>query len=342
MNNILAAERRARAFLSQKEIHSGAVIAMDILDDPDGHALLAAARAAGCVGARAAVRLAEVAEATPVWDALVPGCRRFATVGEGTPTVSAARIVSGDSMSVPLSIPDEAAAWRISLAGSSPRVVRDNGTRAAVSCAASRDIDRAAIEEYGIPGICLMENAAVGAVTVAVDMLAGRKENGVAIVAGGGNNGGDGLAMARGFLSLGIPVQAALLKPSRLLGGDAAANYSLLRDTGIVVRELAAQPEYLESMLAGKDLIVDALLGTGFRGDLAPAFRDAIALMNAAGAAILAVDIPSGLNGDSGVPAEETVRAERTITFATVKTGLRGTEAGRYVGELYVGDIGIV
>lgn len=332
MNRLLAAERRARTILFECQKY-GLSPEFDVLDNPDGHALLAAARAAPCLGLTASVRLAQPADPSPLWERLVHGCLRFADVVSGLPSASEARGVGPAGQTTVLSMPDAAAAWAVPLRNSAPRVVPDDG-RPAIAAALCRDIDRVAIEQYRIPGVCLMENAAIGAVAVAMDMLEGASAPRVVVAAGGGNNGGDGFAVARGLASLGIAVEVALLKPAGTLGGDALVNYMLLGENGIAVRELAGRPEYLAAMFTDAALIVDALLGTGFHGALTPAFLEAIERINASKTAVLSLDLPSGLNADTGETAQAAVAPDRTVTFAAPKPALR-----RW--PLYIADIGV-
>lgn len=336
MQNLLAAERRARALLftcAQQGLHPE----FTICDDNDGHALLAAARAAPCLGLNASVRLGCPDRASPTWQLLVHGCRLFAKTLPDCPHVSQAFGVDSQGKKIPLSIPDSNAAWGVPLDRSAPRVVCDDG-RPALSCAGCRDVDRVAIEEYRIPGLCLMENAAVGAVTVAVDMMKGQDEKRVLILAGGGNNGGDGLAMARGFAALGIGVEVALLKPAKSFTGDALDNYTLLGASSVPVFERAARPETLSTLFVGKSLIVDGLLGTGFKGLLSAAFFETIKQINAASLPVLSLDLPSGLDADSGEAAQTAVQATRTVTFHMPKPGLRNSS---YTGSLFIADIGV-
>lgn len=201
----------------------------------------------------------------------------------------------------------------------------------------ARLVDRICAEAYGIPGIVLMENAARALADAALQMLVQLKGRRVLIVCGGGNNGGDGYALARHLHNSGCLVTLAAAKPIEQLEGDAATNARIARRMNLPIEP--ATPQLLGS--APADLIVDALLGTGL--DKAPnqAVAALIRAMNHRPEPILAVDVPSGLDCDTGRPrgaAEDCVRAERTVTFVAEKVGF--PNAREYTGEVIVGDIG--
>jgi len=199
-------------------------------------------------------------------------------------------------------------------------------------------LDRAAAEG-GIPTLDLMERAGRAVAEQARDMLslcAGKK---VAVVAAKGNNGGDGFVAARYLKSWGAAVKVYLLGEVEELTPDSAANHRrLLEAGGEVVRGDAAA---LERELSGSDLVIDAVFGVGFRGKAEGEFGAAIEAVNASGVPVLAVDIPSGVEADTGGVLGPAVEARRTITFAWPKTGLYLYPGAEKVGELVVVDIGI-
>jgi NAD(P)H-hydrate epimerase len=208
-------------------------------------------------------------------------------------------------------------------------------TRAAV-----REIDRRAIEEFGLPGLVLMENAGRGCVDVLLRLGC---RGPVAIVCGKGNNAGDGFVIARHLDADGIAVRLILLAAPAELRGDAAANYAVLARCGFEICDLSAgfqEPE-LQRQLAGAEWIVDALLGTGASGSPREPFAAAIRAMNAAGGRKLAVDLPSGLDCDTGIPAEPTFRADQTCTFVAPKVGFSAPSAQVVLGEIHVVPIGV-
>jgi NAD(P)H-hydrate epimerase len=214
-----------------------------------------------------------------------------------------------------------------------------------------RQIDRIAIEEYGISGLVLMENAGRGC----VDVLERLGIDGpVVILCGKGNNAGDGFVIARHLEIRGYTCRVLLLSPKQDLRGDAAANFAILQKTNVQVVDLSEQraepsPAATKSDLLSKlDVeakdaawIIDALLGTGATGNPRPPSDTAIDWMNAHSAKKLAVDVPSGLNCDTGQPAVHTVRADHTCTFAAMKIGFTQPCAMPYVGVIHVCDIGV-
>lgn len=208
--------------------------------------------------------------------------------------------------------------------------------------AQSRELDRRAIEELGIPGCVLMENAGRGA---AEAIVAARREAGprrAAIVCGAGNNGGDGYVVARHLAIRGWTVELAALGDPARLTGDAALNHGICRAMGLAVAVLdEAGPGAAARGWARADVLVDAVLGTGFRGELRPAARATIEAMNAArGPLAVALDVPSGLDADTGRPSDATFRADLTVTFAAPKVGFLAEEAAPWLGRLVVAGIG--
>lgn len=202
-----------------------------------------------------------------------------------------------------------------------------------------REIDRRAVEEYGMSGLVLMENAARGAVDVLLGLGCGGP---VAIVCGKGNNAGDGFAMARHLENRGVPVRVLLAADPGELCGDAAANYRILAKCRLPMVVLEPFDDArLARELAGCAWIVDALLGTGSTGSPRPPLDRIIRHLNGhAAAKKLAADVPSGLDCDTGEAAHPTFAADHTVTFVAPKTGLLTDEARRWVGQLHVVDIG--
>jgi ADP-dependent NAD(P)H-hydrate dehydratase / NAD(P)H-hydrate epimerase len=207
-----------------------------------------------------------------------------------------------------------------------------------------RRVDQRAIRDLGIPGPTLMENAGRGAAERILAALAslelGRRGVRVAIVSGKGGNGGDGFVVARWLKRAGQRVQVFLVATPDDLRGDAALKYRDMERAGIraqVVRDDAL----LERALAGADLVVDALLGTGARGAPTPAIAQAIERINAAGRPVVALDIPSGLSADGTPPDGPVVRASLTTTFAGIKRGLIVGNGPDFAGRVEVVDIGV-
>lgn len=209
----------------------------------------------------------------------------------------------------------------------------------------SQEVDRRAVAEYGLSGLVLMENAGRGLADVLTARLraADTSPSGaVAICCGRGNNGGDGFVLARHLDLRGYPVRVLLWGDPDSLSGDAAANFHVLRQADIAVElmDQVADPNHLRAALADASWAVDALLGTGARGEPRPPLDRVIGAMNAAACPKLAVDVPSGLDCDTGQAAQHTVRATVTCTFVAKKTGFAAATAAPYLGEVEVLDIG--
>lgn len=205
----------------------------------------------------------------------------------------------------------------------------------AVTTARMREIDEAAIRQRGIPSLHLMENAASAVAEAVGKQLADDSSPAVTVVCGTGNNGGDGLACARLLLGRGIPVTVYLVGNPAKLTPDAAENLHRLEALGVTV-----QP-YTGQALAECSCIVDAMFGFGLNREVTGLYRTAIEAINAAGSPVVSCDIPSGLNGDTGLPMGTAVKATQTVTFTCPKQGLLVPEAAVYVGELMVAGIGI-
>ena len=203
-----------------------------------------------------------------------------------------------------------------------------------------RELDRRAIEEFGVPGVVLMENAGRGAADVLVHLGC---RGPVAICCGKGNNGGDGFVIARHLDNSSIPVRVLLFARPDDLTGDAAVNYQIIARSGLSIDVDPSESwdeKTLQADLGRAEWIVDALFGTGLTGPVRKPLDRVIAAINASRAHILAVDIPSGLDCDSGQPLGPTVRAEHTVTFVAEKKGFAHSSAKEWIGQVHVVDIG--
>lgn len=209
-----------------------------------------------------------------------------------------------------------------------------------MSRAQVRRLDACAVENYGMAGIVLMENAG-RAVTDALCRIG--VHGPVVICCGSGNNAGDGFVIARHLELRGYQVRTVLAGPIDKLPPDAAGNYHLLCLTGHIPQPLARDlsPRTLEAILADADWIVDALLGTGAVGAPRPPLDQLIRRLNQSPAKRLAVDLPSGLDADTGEVPGVAIRADHTCTLAALKPGLLVAAAEPYVGQLQVVDIGV-
>ncbi len=205
-----------------------------------------------------------------------------------------------------------------------------------------RNIDRCAIETLGIPGAVLMENAGRNAADAIGQFLGSAAGRSVAIVAGAGNNGGDGFVVARHLAMRDARVVTFLVAPSEKISGDAEVNLKIIRSLGHDIRQTSAEKlTLLSQALAEFDLIVDAVGGTGISGPLRGELAEAVEQINAAGRPVVAIDIPTGLDCDTGQAAAPAVRAAMTVTFVARKKGFDVPGAAEYTGEVRVADIGI-
>jgi hydroxyethylthiazole kinase-like uncharacterized protein yjeF len=209
-----------------------------------------------------------------------------------------------------------------------------------------RAFDAFAINELGIPGVVLMENAGRGCTEVIQAKLAGREDAKVCIFCGTGNNGGDGYVIARHLRNAGVEVVVVVCGEYEKIKGDARVNLEILERLGQLVERLDLDQAEIDRRVGefakGADIIVDALLGTGLRGQVSDQCRGLIDGINALGVPIIAVDIPSGLDCDTGVPLGASIKAEQTVTFVAVKKGfITSKRAKEYTGEVIVASIGV-
>jgi NAD(P)H-hydrate epimerase len=215
-----------------------------------------------------------------------------------------------------------------------------------------RELDRRAVEDYGIASLVLMENAGRGCVDV-LERLG--IEGPVGILCGKGNNAGDGFVIARHLEIRGHTCRVLLLVSPTEIEGDAAANLAILQNSGappiidLFGQRTGASPPPAHTVLqkllnhhcGSAAWLVDAMLGTGARGEPRPPFDAAIDWMNAQPCRKLAVDVPSGLDCDTGQPAVHTVRVDYTCTFAAMKVGFTQPAAKEFTGAVHVCDIGV-
>ena len=211
----------------------------------------------------------------------------------------------------------------------------------AMTCAEVRERESRAIVGLGLPSLLLMENAGRGLAELLLSLGVVGK---VVVCCGKGNNGGDGLVMARHLDNREIPVRVLLFAHPEELTPDSALNYRVLTGSGGAVEVHAGQSldsVRLRSELASAAWVVDALFGTGLRGPLRPPFDEVVNLVNASGAKVLAVDIPSGLDGDTGQPLGPAVRARHTGTLIASKVGFHQPGAQAWTGEVHLIDTGL-
>lgn len=203
-----------------------------------------------------------------------------------------------------------------------------------------RDVDRWAIEEVGVPSAVLMENAG----RAATQCLAGQGIAGpVVILCGKGNNGGDGVVVARHLQLLGIRARVFLFADPASLTGDAALQLQIAQKLGLDLHALSGEPDLarLAREFGRSEWIVDALFGTGLAGAIRPPLDGVVELVNESSSRKLAIDIPSGMDADTGMPQGVCVRADHTVTFVDAKKGFANPQAAPWLGKVHVADIGV-
>jgi NAD(P)H-hydrate epimerase len=205
-----------------------------------------------------------------------------------------------------------------------------------------RELDRRTIEEIGILGLVLMENAGRGTAQI-IKKRFGPERKKVAILCGRGNNGGDGFVVARYLKNWGWKVKVYLLSEKEKITGDAKANLEVWLKMGGELKEIRNEEELwsIKEELQHFDLIVDALLGTGLKDEVKGILKEAIQLINALGKPVIAIDIPSGIDATTGKVLGVAVKATLTVTFGLPKIGELIHPGLEYTGELYVVDISI-
>jgi NAD(P)H-hydrate epimerase len=212
--------------------------------------------------------------------------------------------------------------------------------------AQSRAVDEIAIGEFGMLGLVLMENAGRNCAEFLQSVISERANLSdwpIVICCGKGNNGGDGLVIARHLANAGLSPLVLLWANPHELTGDAAANYAILEKmkSKIVCISDDAWDATLAAVPRGKAILIDALLGTGAKGEPREPFAQAIAWINTHAGLVFAIDLPSGLDADTGCASRNTIKADYTLTFVTQKTGFRSEGAEAYLGDVQVIDIGV-
>jgi len=206
-----------------------------------------------------------------------------------------------------------------------------------------RTIDQRASQEYGIPSLLLMENAGLRVLEAIMPLLVDGIPGQVVILAGRGNNGGDGLVTGRHLSNRGVQVDIFLLGDSASLTSDARVNYDILTKMGVPVQPLTGAEHMgaLATALLKADLAIDAIYGTGFRGRLDDFETGVVAILNHSRVPVVAVDIPSGVEADTGKVLGAAVKADHTLALALPKVGQLLTPGCEYTGRLSVADISI-
>lgn len=213
--------------------------------------------------------------------------------------------------------------------------------RRSVTVQQMAEVDRIMTEELDVDLLQMMENAGRHLATVARTILGGDASGKrILVLAGSGNNGGGGLAAARHLVNWGADVRVLLTQEAETLSGVPGKQASILQRMGIALavwKPDLQHPDFWSELA----LIVDALVGYGLKGPPREPAAGLIRHANAAGKPIVALDLPSGLDGDTGEPYEPCIRASTTVTLALPKVGLLAKAAKSFVGKLYVADIGV-
>ena len=204
----------------------------------------------------------------------------------------------------------------------------------------TREVDRRAVNEYGISSVVLMENAGRGVADKLVELGV---RGPVAICCGKGNNAGDGFVLARHLDLRSIAVDVLVWAEADDLSEDAGINFAILQKSGVPIDVFGKRHDAPRAAahLAGAEWVVDALLGTGAQGEPRAPLDAVIGQLNDSKRPILAIDLPSGLDCDSGAAARHTIRAAHTCTFVAAKPGFLAPGAAAYTGRVHVLDIGV-
>lgn len=209
----------------------------------------------------------------------------------------------------------------------------------------ARDFDCRAINTIGIPGVVLMENAGRSCAELIKEKLKHTANPKVCIFCGTGNNGGDGYVIARHLHNSGFEVIVVIFGDKGKIKGDAAINLDVLIALNLPVECINPDSpditRQVKKFTSKADMIVDSLLGTGLTGQVKNGYKNIIEAINSLECPVVAVDIPSGLDCDTGQPLGAAVKADYTVTFAALKKGFTAEQAKQYTGEIFIASIGL-
>ncbi len=202
-----------------------------------------------------------------------------------------------------------------------------------------RHTDRMATEKLSIPSLILMENAGLKAAQCIANCFSPIADKTIGIFCGKGNNGGDGFVIGRHLSRLGAKIQFWLIGTRQEVKGDARVNLDIAAKLGLPIRELDVWQT--DTVLDDYDILIDALLGTGLQGKIQGVVADIICAINQFNGTVVAVDTPSGLDCDAGLPLGDCVQADLTITMGNLKTGMLLYPGRGHLGELFIADLGV-
>lgn len=201
-----------------------------------------------------------------------------------------------------------------------------------------QELDRRAIEELGIPSLTLMENAGRGVAEIVMEIAPANSS--ILILCGKGNNGGDGLVAARYLAERGFGVTVLLFCEPSELKNDPTVNFKKLSELKVLAKILGSDTDY-DTLLQNASLVIDALFGVGLKRKIEEPYASAIAVVNRSGKKVVAIDVPSGLDADTGEVLGIAVKASVTATLALAKKGLYAGKGPEYSGAIRIVDIGI-
>ena len=209
-----------------------------------------------------------------------------------------------------------------------------------------RRFDVWAINDLGIPGVVLMENAGRSCAKLIIDKLADIDNPKVCIFCGIGNNGGDGYVIARHLANAAIVPCVVICGDKARIAGDALTNLNIIEGMKLPIHQLEMTPGQIAGRVKefahGSAILVDALFGTGLKGELTAPYPELINAINPCNLPVVAVDIPSGLDCDTGRPLAEAIKAIDTVTFVAVKKGFIGSaDSVNYTGRIHIASIGL-
>ncbi|MGB9678798.1 MAG: NAD(P)H-hydrate dehydratase [Thermoanaerobacteraceae bacterium] len=206
-----------------------------------------------------------------------------------------------------------------------------------------KDVESKTIEKIGISSLCLMENAGRESANLIKENMVTKNLKSVVVITGKGNNGGDGYVIARYLFNWGFNVKVFITSSSYLISGDARKNLDIIMNLGVYVAEITKREhlKFLEKSIKDADIIVDAIYGIGLKGNITGISKEIIDIVNQANKYVISIDVPSGLNADTGMVEGSAVMADKTITMQYIKPGLLVYPGVDYAGEVICIDIGI-
>ncbi|MCK5179375.1 MAG: NAD(P)H-hydrate epimerase [Candidatus Omnitrophica bacterium] len=211
----------------------------------------------------------------------------------------------------------------------------------AVTVKQIKDLDRIAIEKYGVPSLALMENAGRAVAQEVCKRLKRIKNARACVVCGLGNNAGDGFVIARHLINAGVKTKIFLIGKGSQLKADAAVNYKILKKLKYPIKEVGARRAVPLRDIAAADLVVDAIFGVGVNREVKDPFRSVIEAINEKAGKVISVDAPSGIDGTTGKVYGVCVKADVTVTFSFIKKGFLKGRGPKHAGKVIVADIGI-